>query len=57
MEYVRTFTFEHGLFGQNASSKDFVGIEFPDGTVMGSKRNVKFRFTDSFMRMSAEGKL
>jgi NitT/TauT family transport system substrate-binding protein len=57
MEYVRTFTFEHGLFGQNASSKDFVGIEFPDGTVMGSKRNVKLRFTDTFMRMSAEGKL
>jgi len=57
MEYVRTFTFENGLFGQNASSKDFVGIEFPDKTVMGSKRHVKFRFTDTYMRMAADGKL
>lgn len=57
MEYVRTFTFEHGLFGQNASSKDFIGIEFPDATVMGSKRNVKLRFTDKYMRMAAEGKI
>ena len=57
MEYVRTFTFENGLFGQNASSKDFVGIEFPDATVMGSKRNVKLRFTDKYMRMAAEGKI
>jgi NitT/TauT family transport system substrate-binding protein len=57
MEYVRTFTFEHGLFGQNASSKDFVGIEFPDNSVIGSKRNVKFRFTDKYMQMAAEGKL
>ncbi len=57
MEYVRTFTFDHGLFGQNASSKDFIGVEFPDATVMGSKRNVKLRFTDKYMRMAAEGKI
>ena len=57
MEYVRTFTFENGLFGQNASSKDFIGIEFPDATVMGSKRNVKLRFTEKYMRMAAEGKI
>jgi len=57
MEYVRTFTFDHGLFGQNASSKDFIGIEFPDTTVMGSKRNVKLRFTDKYMRMAADGKI
>ena len=57
MEYVRTFTFDHGLFGQNASSKDFIGIEFPDASVMGSKRNVKLRFTDKYMRMAAEGKI
>ncbi len=57
MEYVRSFTFDHGLFGQNASSKDFIGIEFPDGSVMGSKRNVKLRFTDAYMRMAADGKI
>lgn len=57
MEYVRTFSFDNALFGEGAESKDFVGIQFPDGSVMGSKKNVKFRFTDKYMNMAAEGKL
>jgi NitT/TauT family transport system substrate-binding protein len=57
MEYVRSFCFSHGLFGQAAKSKDYVGIRFPDGSVLGDKNNVKFRFDASFMRMAAEGKL
>lgn len=56
MEYVRTFSFDHGLFG-DAESKDFVGIQFPDGTVMGDKSNIKMRFDDQFVKMAAEGKL
>jgi NitT/TauT family transport system substrate-binding protein len=43
MEYVRTFCFNHGLYG-DASSKDFVGIQFPDGSIMGDKSNIKLRF-------------
>lgn len=57
MEYVRTFSFNNALFGEGAESKDFVGIQFPDGSVIGSKKNVKFRFTDRYMSMAAEGKL
>ncbi|MBI3552080.1 MAG: ABC transporter substrate-binding protein [Elusimicrobia bacterium] len=57
MEYVRTFSFDHGLFGQGATSKDFVGIEFVDGSVLGDKKVVKLRFTDRYMRMASEGKL
>lgn len=57
MEYVRTFTFDHGLFGQDAVSKDVVGIQFPDGSVMGNKKNVKLRFTDKYMKLAAESKL
>ncbi|NVJ58989.1 MAG: ABC transporter substrate-binding protein [Gammaproteobacteria bacterium] len=50
MDYVRTFSFEKGLFGDGASSPDFVGIEFDDGSVLGSKRNIKLRFTSKYMK-------
>lgn len=56
MEYVRTFSFDHGLYG-DADSKDFVGIEFPDGSTLGNKNNVKLRFTADFMQMAADGSL
>ena len=57
MDQIRTFTFAKGLFGKGAKSKDFVGIAFPDGTVLGDKKNVKLRFDSTFMKMAAEGKL
>ena len=56
MEYVRTFCFDHGLYG-DAQSKDLVGIQFPDGTVMGDKKNVRLRFDSAFMEMAAKGGL
>jgi NitT/TauT family transport system substrate-binding protein len=57
MEYVRTFSFDHGLYGQGAKSKDLVGIAFPDGSVIGNKANTKLRFDSSYMQMAADGKL
>jgi len=57
MDQIRTFTFAKGLFGKGAKSKDFVGIAFPDGTVLGDKKNVKLRFDATYMKMAAEGKL
>ena len=57
MEYVRTFLFKHGLMGQGAASPDVVGIEFPDGKILGDKKNVKFRYTSDFMKLAAEKKL
>lgn len=56
MEYVRTFSFDHGLYG-DADSKDFVGIEFSDGTVLGNTDNIKLRFTADFMQQAADGSL
>lgn len=53
MEYVRTFSFDHGLFGDGAEDKNFVGISFPDGSVMGDQKNVKLRFADKYMREAA----
>ncbi len=45
MEHVRQFSFDKGLYGEGAENADLVGIEFPDGSVMGNKNNVKLRFT------------
>jgi NitT/TauT family transport system substrate-binding protein len=53
MDLVRKFSFDHGLLGQGAPSADVVGIQFPDGTVLGDKGNVKLRFDDQFMKMAA----
>jgi NitT/TauT family transport system substrate-binding protein len=57
MEYVRTFSFEKGLFGEGAKNKDFVGIQFSDGSIIGNPKNVKFRFDANYMQMAAAGKL
>ncbi|WP_181703064.1 putative urea ABC transporter substrate-binding protein [Chthonobacter albigriseus] len=57
MDLVRNFLFDHGILGTNAASVDAVGIAFPDGTILGSKDNVKLRFDSSFMAMAAKGEL
>ena len=57
MDHVRTFSFDKGLFGKGAKNKDFVGISFPDGSVLGNAKNVKLRFDATFMKMAADGKL
>lgn len=56
MEYVASFSFDHGLLGEGAPDAGFIGIETPAG-VLGDKSNIKLRFTDSYMKMAAEGKL
>lgn len=55
--YVRTFCFEQGLYGQGADSVDSIGIQHPDSTIMGSDKNVKIRVDPSFVKLAAEGKL
>jgi NitT/TauT family transport system substrate-binding protein len=57
MDQVRQFSFEKGLFGTSADSPDFVGIEFPNGQVLGAKNNIKLRFDSRFMEMAAQGSL
>lgn len=56
MDYIRNFSFKHGLFGAGAADADFVGIEFP-GKVLGDKGNVKLRFDPTYMKLAAQGKL
>lgn len=57
MDKVRTFLFDHGLMGKDATSADVVGIELGDGKILGDKANVKLRFTDAYMAAAAAGKL
>ncbi len=45
---MRKFSFEKGLYGQGAKSVDDIGIEFADGSILGSKDNVKLRFTAEY---------
>ncbi len=57
MDYVRKFSFAHGLLGEGAKSVDAVGIAFPGGKTLGDAKNVKLRYDESYMAMAAEGKL
>jgi len=54
MNRVRNFCFDHGLLGENARSADEVGIEFPDGTILGDKENVKMWFDTTYVRRCME---
>jgi NitT/TauT family transport system substrate-binding protein len=56
-DLVMTFSFDHGLLGQDAKSKDAIGIELPGGRILGDTGNVKLRFDPAFMEMAADGKL
>jgi NitT/TauT family transport system substrate-binding protein len=57
MDKVRTFLFDKGLLGSGAPSADVIGIELPDGSVLGDAGNVKLRFSDAYMKMAADGTL
>ena len=57
MEFVATFLFDKGILGEGAPGPDFVGVEFPDGSVYGDEANVKLRFDDAYMQMAADGAL
>ncbi|WP_425405146.1 putative urea ABC transporter substrate-binding protein [Hwanghaeella sp.] len=56
-DFVRTFSYDVGLFGEAAASADFIGIEFPDGTVLGDKGNIQLRIDSSFTEMAVKGEL
>jgi len=57
MDRVRNFLFAKSLLGNGAKSADVIGIEYPDGSVVGDKGNVKLRFTTQYMKAAADGTL
>jgi NitT/TauT family transport system substrate-binding protein len=56
-DLVRKFCFDHGMMGEGAKSVDVFGIAFPNGTVLGNPKNIKFRYDPQFMEMAAQHKL
>ena len=54
---MRKFSFQIGLFGQGAKSVDDIGIEFPNGKLLGNKDNVKLRFDPTYVAAAAAGTL
>lgn len=57
MTNVAEFLFDKGILGEGAPSADFVGVEYPDGSISGNSANVKFRFDTTYMQMAADGAL
>ncbi len=57
MDRVRLFSFDKGLLGNGAPSADVIGMQFADGSTLGSANNIKLRFDPSFVRMAMEDKL
>jgi NitT/TauT family transport system substrate-binding protein len=57
MKKVSEFSFDHGILGEGAPNAEFIGMEFPGGKTFGDTKNIKLRFTDTYVKMAAEGKL
>jgi NitT/TauT family transport system substrate-binding protein len=57
MQFVAEFLFDKGILGTGAPSPEFVGVEFPDGSIYGDTGNVKLRFDTTYMEMAAAGSL
>ncbi len=52
MRRVRNFCFKYHLLGNRVNSADDLGIQFPDGSVLGNKNNILFYFDASYMSQS-----
>jgi NitT/TauT family transport system substrate-binding protein len=57
MVSVAEFLFDKGILGEGAPSADFIGVQYPDGSVTGDDSNVTFRFDTTYMQMAADGAL
>ena len=57
MKFVAEFLFSRGILGEGAPGPDFVGVQFPDGSVYGDSKNIRLRFDTTYMQMAADGKL
>jgi len=57
MVSVAEFLFDKGILGEGAPSADFVGVEYPDGSVTGDANNIRFRYDTTYMQMAADGAL
>jgi NitT/TauT family transport system substrate-binding protein len=54
---VRQLVFANGMMDEKITSADFIGIQYPDGTVHGDAKNVLIRYDATFMSEAKDGKL
>jgi NitT/TauT family transport system substrate-binding protein len=54
---VRDFAYRYSLLGKGVKDANAVGIELPDGEVVGDSKNVLLRFDRSILALAAAGKL
>ena len=57
MKFVAEFLFSRGILGEGAPGPDFVGVQFPDGSIYGDSKNIRLRFDTTYMQMAADDKL
>ena len=57
MGKVASFSFDHGILGEGASSADAIGMTFAGGVTTGDKANIKLRFDPTYVQMAVDGKL
>lgn len=57
MDFVRQFCFKKGLLGRSAKSADDIGIQFPDGSVLGNSKNILFVFDTAYATAYAKQQL
>jgi len=57
MGKVASFSFDHGILGEGASSADAIGMTFAHDLTTGDKANIKLRFDPSYVQMAVDGKL
>ncbi len=55
MDLVRHFSFDHGILGQGAESVDAVGIQFPNGRLLGDAHNLKMRIDPTYAKAALDG--
>lgn len=53
MNAMRTFAFDHGLFGQGGKTLDTVGIQMGSGDILGDAKNIKLRFPTTWLTAAA----
>ncbi|TWE11090.1 NitT/TauT family transport system substrate-binding protein [Pseudomonas sp. AG1028] len=57
MGKVASFSFDHGILGEGASSADAIGMTFARDVTTGDKANIKLRFDPTYVQMAVDGKL
>jgi NitT/TauT family transport system substrate-binding protein len=53
---VAGFCFDHGLFPPTAKSADFIGVQLPNGTVVGNPKNVKIHYVNDYVQALVQAK-